>query len=290
MNITLKTGEHGVESLRREERFVVSPSPDGPFAIAYAEMVDAARLAPVWLHAGWINVMWRFRRTRLGPFWHTLALAGFIITMGTIWSAVLQQDPLPYFRYVAINLILWSFISSFITEGTVTLTGGQGTALAMRFPYIAFAFGHVWRALLLLAHHSILYFVVIAATMHSVGWPVLLAVPAIAVLAANGIWLSLFFGIVCLRWRDMAIATSVAMQVLLLATPVFWEKHMLGDRLAFAADFNPLYHLLTIAREPLLGNFPPLESWIWSLGMLVVGMTATLWIYGRFRYRMPYWF
>jgi ABC-2 type transport system permease protein len=290
MNIMTKAGDSGAVIPARDEKLVVSPSQDGPFAIAFSEIAEAIRLSPVWLHAGWINVLWRFRRTRLGPFWHTLALGGFILTMGTIWSAVLKQDPLQYFRSMSINFIVWSFVASFIIEGTGTLTSAQHTALSMRFPYIAFAFGHVWRALILLAHHSVLYFLMLIATMHAPGLPVLLAIPGFVVLALNGVWLSLLFGIICLRWRDMAIVTSIAMQVLLLATPVFWEKHMLGERLAFAADYNPLYHFLTIVREPLLGNLPPIESWVWSLGMLAVGMTSTLWIYGRYRNRMPYWY
>jgi ABC-type polysaccharide/polyol phosphate export permease len=160
----------------------------------------------------------------------------------------------------------------------------------MRYPYIAFTFAHVWRALLLFAHHFVLYIVVMVITLHVPGWPVLLAVPALALIAANGIWLSLLFGMASLRWRDLIPATTTAMQIMMFVTPVFWSKEMLGPELAFAADFNPLYHFVRIAREPLLGTVPPLTSWIWVAGTLVCGMTLTLWVYGRFRDRMAYWY
>jgi ABC-type polysaccharide/polyol phosphate export permease len=80
------------------------------------------------------------------------------------------------------------------------------------------------------------------------------------------------------------------MQIAIFATPVYWPKEMLGPQLAFAADYNPLFHLVLILRDPLLGNVPPLESWIWALVTFAVGSVATLWVYGRNRDRLPYWF
>lgn len=275
---------------RGSSKLVISPAPGNPFAIAIDEVIDALHHAPVWLHSGWISVVWRFRRTRLGPFWHTLGLAGFVLTMGVIWSRILGVDPYEYFRYVTVNLIVWSLIASFITDGTSTLVSEEATALSIRYPYAAFAFAHVWRALLTFAHHFVLYLAVIILTKYPVGWSSLLAVPAMVLLVLNGIWISLLVGIACLRWRDLIPATGTIMQVMIFITPVFWPKDMLGPELAFAADLNPLYHFIRIIREPLLGQIPPLTSWLWAVGTFAIGATVTLWVYGKVRARMPYWY
>jgi ABC-type polysaccharide/polyol phosphate export permease len=277
-------------NIKASTKAVILPSPGGPFAVALSDLDDALRLAPVWLHAGWIDVVWRFRRTRLGPFWHTLGLAAFVIVMGVVWSTILHQDPFQYFRYVTVSLIVWGLIASFITDGTNILVAGQSTALSMRFPYVAFAFAHVWRSLLLFAHHFVFYVIVMVGTLHSPGWAVFYAIPAILLIVANGVWLSLLSGIICLRWRDLIPATSTAMQIAIFVTPVFWPKDMLGPKLAFAADYNPLYHLVRIARDPLLGTVPPLESWLWAVATLIVGALITFWVYGKQRDRMPYWY
>jgi ABC-2 type transport system permease protein len=269
---------------------VVLPSPGGPFAVAASDIDDAIKLAPVWLHAGWIDVVWRFRRTLLGPFWHTLGLAAFVIVMGVLWSNILRQDPFQYFRYVTASLIVWGLIASFITEGTGILLSGQSTALSMRFPYIAFAFAHVWRSLLLFAHHFVFYLVVMVGTLYSPGWSVFLAIPGLLLIVANGIWMSLLAGILCLRWRDLGPATASAMQIAMFVTPVFWPRDMLGPKLAFAADYNPLFHLVRIMRDPLLGQVPPVESWLWAVITLLVGSLVTLRIYGRQRDRLAYWY
>jgi ABC-type polysaccharide/polyol phosphate export permease len=269
---------------------IILPAPGNPFAIAFRDLTEAIRLAPIWIHSGLIDVVWRYRRTRLGPFWHTLSLAAFVLVMGVVWSTILHQDPFGYFRYVTVSLIVWGLIASFITDGTSILIAGQSTALSMRFPYPAFAFAHVWRGLLLLGHHLVFYVFVMVLTGLSPGWTILFAIPALALLLANGVWMSLLAGIVCLRWRDMSLAISSTMQIAIFVTPIFWPKEFLGSKLAFAVDYNPLYHLVLILRDPLLGNVPPLESWLWAFATLIVGSVLTLWIYGRTRDRLPYWY
>lgn len=268
----------------------VTPLDGNPFLIAARDLADAIRMAPVWLHGGWIDVVWRYRRTRLGTFWHTLSLAAFVLVMGIIWSAILKQDVMNYFRYVSVSIICWTLIASLITEGTGILIAGQATALSMRFPYVAFAFAHVWRALLTFGHHFLLYVAVAVGTSLVPGWPTLLAVPALLLVAANGVWMALLAGMLCLRWRDLGPAIASAMQILMFATPIFWPPDLLGPRLAFIADYNPFYHLVRILREPLLGAAPPMTSWLWVVGMLVVGAAVTAWLYGRSRNRLAYWY
>jgi ABC-type polysaccharide/polyol phosphate export permease len=160
----------------------------------------------------------------------------------------------------------------------------------MRFPYIAFAFSHVWRCVLLFAHHFVLYLLVTLGTWHGPGWAVLLALPGLALVLANGLWMSLLVGMLALRRRDAMPAVAAAMQIMMFVTPVFWPKDLLGPNLAFAADFNPFYHLVRVMRDPLLGVVPPVESWAWVGGTLAVGTTLTLWVYGRWRDRMPFWY
>jgi ABC-2 type transport system permease protein len=258
--------------------------------IALRDCKRAIKLSPMWLHSGWIDMVWRYRRTRIGPFWHTLSLGIYVIVMGVIWSAALKQDSAQYLRFVGTSIVVWSLISSFITEGTATLIAGESTALSMRFPYIAFTFQHVWRSLILFAHHFVLYFLIIIGTWHSPGFVAFWAIPGLLLVLANGVWMSLLAGIVSLRRRDFIPAISSVMQIAIFVTPVFWPKGSLGPQLAYAADFNPLYHLVTIVREPLLGSAPPLVSWAASFFTLFIGSLTTFYIYGRHRDHFAYWY
>lgn len=269
----------------------VSPTPGGRFAIALGDIRAAIRLAPIWLHSGWIEVVWRYRRTRIGPFWHTLSLGIFVTVMGVIWSRVLNQNPVDHFRYVGTSLIVWSLVASQVTDATEMIISGESTAMTMRFPYVAFALKHAWSSLLLFAHHMILYVFIMAGSLMWPGWRVfLLLPPALLLILLNGIWMSLLVGMVCLKKRDFVQVVASGMQIMMFITPVFWPRDLLGKELAYAVDYNPFYHLLTIARIPMLGGIPPLGSWLWAFGTLVAGFSFTAWIYGRYRDRIAYWF
>ncbi len=271
-------------------RVVVSPSPGHPLVVAVRDIAEAFRFAPVWLHAGWIDVVWRFRRTRLGPLWHTLGLGVFVFVMGVIWGTMLEQDPREYFRYIGTSLIVWTLVAAFVTEGSTSIISGQATAESMRFPYVAFTFGHVWRALLLFAHHAVLYVVILVGTLYVPSPVALIAIPGLLLVVANGAWMSLLMGMISLRRRDLVPAAASAMQIMMFVTPVFWPKDRLGPELAYVADLNPLYHLIRVVRDPLLGTVPPWTSWAFVAGTLVVGSTLTLWLYGRYRDRFAYWY
>jgi ABC-type polysaccharide/polyol phosphate export permease len=269
---------------------VDTPSIGRSLAIAVFDLGDAIHRYPLWIHQGWIDVVQRYRRTIIGPLWHTLSLGIFIISMGTVWAVILKIDIYSYFRFITINLIIWNLISNSIVEGTGILIAGQATALSMRFPYGAFALAHVWRGLLMFGHHSLLYLLVVIGTGLVPTMATILALPALALILLNGAWMSLLAGISCLRFRDLTPAIASGMQILMFVTPVFWPPTMLGSRLEFIAQLNPFYHLVLIMRDPLLGNVPPLASWLWAIGFFVVGGLGTLLVYGRYRDRFAYWY
>ena len=72
-------------------------------------------------------------------------------------------------------------------------------------------------------------------------------------------------------------------------TPIFFAREQLGPRFSKVVDLNVLYHFVDIVRSPLLGKSP--EAWTWMAVALttIVGWGGTLWVYSRFRRRVPYW-
>ena len=269
---------------------VMMPSGGGPFSVALLDLKDALARYPLWLHQGWVDVVHKYRRTRIGPLWHTLSLGIFIVSMGAVYSVIFKIDPVTYFRNVTVNLIVWTLISGAVTEGTGHFLAGQATALSMRFPYCAFSFAQTWRGLLMFGHHLLLYVLIAAATLLVPSAAIVLVIPALALVLLNCVWLSMIAGMACLRFRDLSPAIASGMQVLMFVTPIFWPADMLGQKLAFVAEFNPLYHLVVILRDPLVGRLPDAGDWLWAGGSAVVGWLVAFWIYGRYRDRFAYWY
>jgi ABC-type polysaccharide/polyol phosphate export permease len=105
----------------------------------------------------------------------------------------------------------------------------------------------------------------------------------------NGIWIALVLGLACVRFRDIQQLVSTILQVALFVTPIFWSPQQLSGELATFEQYNILYHYVAIVRDPLLGQAPTLGSWLMVLLATVLGWGVMLFLYGRFRRRIPYW-
>lgn len=262
----------------------------GWLRVAAADLDASIVRRDLWIHQGLIDVLRRYRRTVLGPLWHTLHLGAMILLLGFVWSAIFRIDTVAYFLTVTPTLIVWTLISSIIVEGCGTFVAAQSTALSIRFPYTAFVFAHLWRMMLIFAHHLALLVVVFMALGV---WPspvMLLAVPGLLLILLNGFWISLLLSILTLRARDVQQIVTSGMLIAMFATPVFWPRDLLGPRFSILIDYNPLYHLLLIGRDPLIGRVPPIESWLWAAGMAGIGLCLTLVIFGSVRRRLAYWY
>jgi ABC-2 type transport system permease protein len=258
--------------------------------IASVDIDDSLARRDLWIHQGLIDVVRRYRRTWIGPLWHTLHLGAMILLLGMVWSTIFKLDLRSYFLTLTPTLIVWALVSSMIVEGCGVFVAAQGTALSIRFPFTAFTFGHLWRVLLVFFHHllllAIVYVVFAAFPLNTI----LLVIPGLLVILINGFWMSLLLSILTLRARDVQQFVASGMQIAMFATPVFWPRDLLGERFAALVDYNPLYHLLLLGREPLVGRAPPLESWLWGATLAVFGMLFTLMLFGRVRHRLTYWY
>ncbi len=100
--------------------------------------------------------------------------------------------------------------------------------------------------------------------------------------------MGLVAGILSTRFRDIPQVIASLIQVVFFLTPVFWSTATMPNRPAFVT-FNPLYHLLTIVRDPLLGEVPPADSWYVSIALALAGLLLAGRLYRRAQPRIAYW-
>jgi lipopolysaccharide transport system permease protein len=117
-------------------------------------------------------------------------------------------------------------------------------------------------------------------------WP--LGVVA-AVLSLSG--LALVFAIVAARYRDLPQIVGAALTVAFYITPVIWIRESLGENelVNSIVSLNPLYHILQVARLPMIGQLPSLSNWVWVLVSAVLFWALGLYMFSRFEKRIAYW-
>lgn len=241
-----------------------------------------------WWRFGLLDVTLRYRRTYLGPIWITLTFAMTAAGLAFVYSVLFGVDITTFIPYLVAGLAAWMFISGLITEGCTSLIRHAGLIREQNLPILGHAIRNVVSALAVFLHN---FAVAVAAILIFGGRPspvMLLAVVGIAVIALNGVWMSVFFGLLSARFRDLPPLVSTLVNLSFLITPVFWYRDMLRAR-AMIADINPFYHFIELVRAPLLGQVPAPLTIAYVAAVTAIGWALTLLVAARLQPRLAYW-
>ena len=237
---------------------------------------------------GWSEIRQRYRRSALGPFWLTISTGILVAGMGPLYGRLFGQEVGSYFPFLAIGFIVWQLIASLVNDSGQVFIAAEQYIKQVRMPFTIHVLRMVWRNAIIFAHNFVIVILVLVAFVPAWNWRLLMALPGLILVLINGIWLALLLGMLCARFRDIPQIVTSIVQVAFFLTPVMWRKEMLG-RYQWAADVNPLYHLIEIVRAPLLGQSPAGLSWVIVAMLTVAGFAVTMPLFARYRARIAYW-
>ena len=258
------------------------------YPTAAGDLTGGFRRFDIWLGLAWLDLKLRYRRTLVGPFWLPLSSVVTIAVMGFIYGKLFKMNLAEYFPYLACGLALWSLISSFIANAHSVFVSMLRSPIRRRSRIRYTCCGTVANGFIQFIHTSVSFWAVAICFGVPFGIHTLMALPALAMLAWFGIWITLGLGTVCLRFRDLAQIIIVGTQLLFLATPIFWKIDLLADQ-HWLATCNPCFHLLEICRAPLLGQPTPWNSWLAVLVINGVGSVLAFAVFAHCRNRLAYW-
>jgi ABC-type polysaccharide/polyol phosphate export permease len=276
---------------------VTSVSPEGSRELraltstAWDDLVRGLLKFDLWSRLGWLDVKRRYRRTVIGQFWTSITLAVYVLSVGILGAGLWHQDIHEYLPFLVSGLSVWMLVSTIVGESCSLLIVAQSLFRNFRFEFSIFAYALVWRNFIVFLHNLIVYVLVAIPLKPAViSFATLLVVPGVLIVLANGVWLAILIGMLCLRYRDVHHVITTSLQILMLITPLLWPPDSLSGavRLAFVG-FNPIYHLLEVVRAPLLGMVPPVTSYVAVAVISLVGWLVTYSAFRRFRSRITYW-
>ena len=239
---------------------------------------------------GWQDIRQRYRRSALGPFWITIGMAVMITTIGVVFGQIFKTPLYDFFPFLAIGTILWSFISTVISEGGMGFISSEAIVKQLPIPLFVHILRVIWRNLLILAHNIVIFPLVLIAVGRPLEWVALVSIPGLCLTILNLGWISLILGVLCTRYRDLPQIVTSVLQVVFYLTPIMWIPKLLTSRAgAYLVDSNPFYHMLEVIRAPLLGQLPTALNWTVSGTLAVLGWTLALFVYGRYKHRLAYW-
>jgi len=271
-------------------------APSISLARAVDDLLSGWRQRALWGHLGWQDIRQRYRRSVLGPVWISISMAVTAVALGVLYAGLFGNPLEEQLPYILVGFIVWGFISGCITEGADVFIANEGLIRHLPAPLSVHVYRLVWRQSLFFVHNLIVYLLMLLVFPQPLGWSILLAVPAFALLVVNGAWVALLFGIVSTRFRDLTPVLQSVVQLAFFLTPIVWIYEDLANSANAAiaerarwVELNPLMHFVEIVRRPMLGQEQLWRHWLVVLVITVVGWLATMYVLRRFRSRVAYW-
>lgn len=255
---------------------------------AFSDFRSGLSLWPLWMRLGWNDILQRYRRSMLGPFWLTASMAIMVIALGILYAELFNTPIHDFLPYLCVGLLVWNLISSFLIEGGTLFTGAESYIKQIRLPYSVYVYRSIWSKLIIFAHNFVIYFGVLIYFEIWPGATALLAIPGLLLVLINGAAANLWIGMVSARFRDVPQLINSGVQIVFFITPIMWKPELLRTRV-YIAEWNPFYHLVEIVRAPLLGSLPSTTNYVAVLLITAVNLIIVGAFFARFRSRISYW-
>jgi ABC-2 type transport system permease protein len=269
-------------------------------SISWRRAVDDLRTGwaqrQLWGHLAWQDIKQRYRRSVLGPVWISISMAVTAVALGILYAGLFGNPLETQLPYILVGFIIWGFIAGCISEGSDVFVANEGLIKHLPSPISVHVYRLVWRQVLFFVHNLVVYVVMLLVFPQPLNWTLVLALPALALLALNGVWVALLFGIVTTRFRDLLPITQSLVQLLFFMTPIVWiyedlinsPNESIAAR-ARLAEINPLLHFVEILRRPMLGLSFEWRHWLVVGVITVVGWIGALVVMRKYRARVSYW-
>lgn len=244
-----------------------------------------------WALSSWLDIVVRYRQSRLGIFWLVAPSIVYIWGLGGFFASMLGLDLSVFAAHVAIGYVVFRVISSAIIEST--------TAFASSGAFIMDGHVRLTDFVLRVLAKALFYFVMslpvvaVALAIHpDIQWEgFAYALASFPLVIVNALWIGILFALVGARFPDMSQFIGNVFMFAFLLTPIIWHADtMPADSLrGLLMRFNPLFHMVELVRAPILGEPLGTSTFYYLGGMTVFGWGAAILAYRRYARFVPIW-
>ena len=255
---------------------------------ALQDFMEGLRLWRVWSYFAWLDVTAKYRRSILGPLWVSGGMVATSLALAIVFGAIFGNPLREILPYIMSGMLAWQLAALPITTGPDVFVSATGLIKSQRFPFWFHVFRHTARELIVFAHNIVIFFIMTAlvrnfAVLH---WQF---IPALVLVPAFGAIYSCIIAMLAARYRDLRFMLPFLSQVIFFMTPVFWRSDAITDERSIIFEYNPLYYVVEILRNPLLGVSTPLSFWLNTILFIIVGAAIWLVTFALYRKRIPFW-
>lgn len=257
--------------------------------LGFYELKNAFVFHDSWFFLGIHDVVLRYRRSVIGPWWTTISTLVLIISLGLLWSQLFQIELSRYLPFFAIGYILWTFFYNQLNESSMGFIQYSEIIKQVKVPLPSFILRILVRNIIIFFHNFIIIALVIIIFTNNLNLNIFWFFPSFILFVIFMVPLSIITAIFNSKYRDLNPAILSILQLLFFVTPIMWDPLVLPKKYYIALEYNPIYHLLQITREPLLGFYPNISHWIWILCLFFITAILSLYYLGKYKSKIVFW-
>src|SRR5665213_629180 len=129
--------------------------------LAFEDTWSGLRLWRVWFILGWSDIVQRYRRSVLGPFWLTASMAVMVLSLGLLYGQLFKVAVSNFIPFICVGLIVWGLISSILNEAGSVFVASESFIKQIKLPYTLYVWKFVWSKTIIFAHNFIIYLAVL---------------------------------------------------------------------------------------------------------------------------------
>lgn len=257
----------------------------------FTQFASSLRYPEFWAYSSWLDIVTRYRRTRLGLFWLLAPVMLFTFITGPFYSKVMHHELSTYMVHLGMGYAVWRLMvmvlndsigilrsnKSFILHGNIRLTDYTLRSIAKSVFYFAFAM--IGMVLVLIWSPAVPAYAILS---------LFVTVPIILV---NLAWVGYSMSILGARSPDVGQVLNTILMVGFLFTPIIWvgSRYSADSVGGFLVRLNPAYHFLELVREPLFGRMPPNSTLAYLAVLTLAGWLLASILCRRYSRYVPIW-
>jgi len=225
------------------------------------DILAGIKKIPVIMFISLTDLRSKYKRTILGPLWIVLGLAAGSVGLGVLWSVLWNVPTADMLPRITVGFLVWILISATIVEGSNSLISQETLIKNINLPFSFFPLLSLCRQIINFAHSLLIIIVLYLFFPPEDYYNIIWFIPALIITLVNMFLLTFLLGVLSARFRDIQPLIAAIMPMLFFLSPVLFRIQQ-TESISWLMWLNPLTYVISILRDPLLGQKPDMIFFI----------------------------
>ena len=232
----------------------------------------------------------KYKRTILGMGWSMLSPILMLLVMKLVFEQFFGRTVNHYTTYLFCGLLTFNWFSESTNGGMRSLFGNSAIFTKVNVPKYLFLFANNIQVLLNFVLTILVFFVFCAIDHVPFTWRFICLVYPVMTMLLFNVGIGMVLSALFIFFRDIDYLWSVALQLLMYGSAIFYTVDSFPPKLLFVFSLNPVYRHIAYIREVVLaGTVPSLETHLTLLGFAVAAFLAGAYMYKRYNTQFLYY-